>query len=315
MSITVYTEIQDGKFKKNALEAVSYAKALAEKSNDELIAIAFGDADTTELYKYGANKVLVHKNTNAHKISPEVIGKFIAEKADSKIVVFSNSIESSSYAPFIAHNLGASIITNVISVPESISPLKVKRNTFSGKGLMLTEAKQDKVVLTIQANSFGVKENLVEGVTEEISFDNQEEGKITIENIEANSAKLDLKEASIVVSGGRGLKGPENWGMLEELAESLGAAMATTKPVSDMGWRSHSEHVGQTGKAIAPDLYIAVGISGAIQHLAGVNASKNIVVINSDSEAPFFNSANYGIVGDAFEVVPKLTEAIKKMKS
>lgn len=313
MSIFVYTETENGKFKKNAFEAVSYAKAIAEKSGDSVTAVALNPDDASALFQYGANKVLV-AGGNAHKVSPEVLGNFIAEKADGNIVVIAHTNEGATIAPFVAHKLGASLITNALNVPESVAPVKVNRKSFSGKGIMEAESTQDKTVITVAANSFGLKQNAVEGSTESIDF-SADGGKVNVENVETNAGKLDLKEASIVVSAGRGMKGPENWGMIEELADLLGAATACSKPVSDMDWRPHSEHVGQTGKAIAPNLYIAVGISGAIQHLAGVNASKNIVVINSDPEAPFFKSADYGIVGDAFEVVPKLNEAIRKFKS
>lgn len=312
MSILVYTETDNGKFKKNAFEAVSYAKAVAENAGGDVVALAINPADASQLFKYGANKVLVAKG-DAHKISPEVLGKLISDHADS-LVVLAHSAEGASIAPFIAYNLEAGLITNAIDAPASLDPLKVNRKSFSGKGIMLAETTADKKVITVAANSFGVKENAVDGNTEDISFD-ASGGKVTVENVETNSGKLDLKEAEVVVSGGRGLKGPENWGMVEELADLLGAATACSKPVSDMDWRPHSEHVGQTGKAIAPNLYIAIGISGAIQHLAGVNSSKNIVVINNDPEAPFFKSADYGIVGDAFEVVPKLIESIKKYKN
>ena len=313
MSILVYTETENGKFKKNAFEAVSYAKAVASTTGDTVTAVAVNPENANELFAYGANKVLVAKG-DAHKISPEVLGKFLAEKADGNLVVMAHSNEGASIAPFIAHNFGSALITNVLEAPQSTSPLKVNRKSFSGKGIMLAESTQDKNVVTIAANSFGIKENAVDGTTEDVSIA-ADGGQVKVENVEKNSGKLDLKEASIVVSAGRGLKGPENWGMVEELADVLGAATACSKPVSDMDWRPHSEHVGQTGKAIAPNLYIAIGISGAIQHLAGVNASKNIVVINIDPEAPFFKSADYGIVGDAFDVIPKLTEAIKKYKN
>lgn len=313
MSILVYTETQEGKFKKIAYEAVSYAKGIADKNGKTVTAIAINPNDATELYKYGANKVLVLKNTDAHKVSPEKMGEFISSQAGS-LVVFSHSNEGATYAPFVANKLEASIVTNVLAFPESLEPFKVKRRAFSGKGIMLVETKSSKNVITVPVNSYGIKENAVEGTTEEVAFDFSN-GKINVEGVETSSGKIDLKEADIVVSAGRGLKGAENWGMVEELAEVLGAALACSKPVSDIGWRPHSEHVGQTGKAIAPNLYIAIGISGAIQHLAGVNSSKNIVVINTDAEAPFFKSADYGIVGDAFEVVPKLTEAIKKLKA
>ena len=313
MSILVYTETENGKFKKNAFEAVSYAKAVAAQTGDSVTAIAVNADDAAALYQYGADKVL-KAGGNAHKISPEVLGKFIADNADGNIVVLAHTNEGATVAPFVAHNLGAALITNALEAPSAVSPIKVNRKSFSGKGIMEAQSAQDKTVITVAANSFGLKANAVEGSTEDVAFA-ADGGKVNVENVETNAGKLDLKEASIVVSAGRGMKGPENWGMVEELADLLGAATACSKPVSDMDWRPHSEHVGQTGKAIAPNLYIAIGISGAIQHLAGVNASKNIVVINNDPEAPFFKSADYGIVGDAFEVLPKLTEAIKKFKN
>lgn len=307
MSILVYTETHDGIFRKNAFEAVSYAKSLS----DEVVAFAFNPNDASELFKYGASKVMVVKS-DSHP-SPEVVGKYLAEHSD-KMVVLSHSNEGATVAPFVAVNKKGALITNVLEAPSSTSPFTVKRKAFSGKGIMEVSSSDENLVVTVSLNAFGAKENPVEGTVEEVSLD-VADGKVKVESIEANSGKLDLKEADLVVSGGRGLKGPENWGMVEDLANTLGAATACSKPVSDMDWRPHSEHVGQTGKAIAPNLYIAIGISGAIQHLAGVNASKTIVVINTDPEAPFFKSADYGIVGDAFEVVPKLTEAIKKAKA
>ena len=313
MSILVYTETENGKFKKNAFEAVSYAKSIADQAGESVTAFAINPDDATELYKYGAQKVLVAKG-DAHKISPEVLGKLVAEQADGNLVILSHSNAGASISPFLAFHLKDGLITNAFETPQSLSPLKVNRKSFSGKGIMLAETGTDKKVITVAPNSFGLKINAVEGNIEEINVDFSG-GKITVENVETSSGKLDLKEAENVVSAGRGLKGEENWGMVEELAELLGAATACSKPVSDMGWRPHSEHVGQTGKAIAPNLYIAIGISGAIQHLAGVNSSKNIVVINNDPDAPFFKSADYGIVGDAFEVLPKLIESIKKYKN
>jgi electron transfer flavoprotein alpha subunit len=206
-----------------------------------------------------------------------------------------------------------SLVTNAMETPESISPFQVKRKVFSGKGFMLAKADAQGVVVTVAQNSFGVKNSAVSG-SEESATANITGNDTQVISHEEASGKLDLKEAEIVVSAGRGMKGPENWGMIEDLAQVLGAATACSKPVSDIGWRPHTEHVGQTGKAISPNLYIAIGISGAIQHLAGVNSSKTIVVINNDPEAPFFKSADYGIVGDAFQIIPALTEKIKALK-
>jgi electron transfer flavoprotein alpha subunit len=209
--------------------------------------------------------------------------------------------------------LKAGSISNVIALPESTSPLKVKRKAFSSKAIETTIVTTEKAILSIAPNSYGLIET--GGICSIESLDSSEKGTITIEGQETASGKISLSEAEIIVSAGRGLKGPENWGMIEELAELLGAATACSKPVADIGWRPHGEHVGQTGKAVAPDLYIAIGISGAIQHLAGVNSSKVMVAINTDPEAPFFKAADYGIVGDAFEVVPKMIEEIKKLNS
>jgi len=216
-------------------------------------------------------------------------------------------------APMLAVMNDYSLITNVLEAPESISPFQVKRRAFSGKGFMHAKADAQGVIVTVSQNAFGVKENPVAG-TEEVKNLSIANDDTKVISHKQSSGKLDLKEAEIVVSAGRGMKAPENWGMVEDLANVLGAATACSKPVSDIGWRPHSEHVGQTGKAISPNLYIAIGISGAIQHLAGVNSSKTIVVINSDADAPFFKSADYGVVGDAFQVIPELTQKIKALK-
>ncbi len=229
------------------------------------------------------------------------------------IIVFPQSADASAVAPMLSITKNYALITNVLATPESVSPFQVKRRAFSGKGFMHAKSDASGVVVTVSPNAFGVKENLVAG-SEEIKALSVANTDVKVVSHEQSSGKLDLKEAEIVVSAGRGLKGPENWGMIEELANVLGAATACSKPVSDIGWRPHTEHVGQTGKAIAPNLYIAVGISGAIQHLAGVNGSKTIVVVNSDPEAPFFKSADYGVVGDAFQIIPALTEKIKALK-
>ena len=315
MAVFVYAENINGVYKKAAFEAVSYAKAIATKTGDSVTAISINPTDSSDLlYKYGADKVINVKDAGLKNFSAKAYAEAINQIADGNIIVFPHTTDASSIAPMLAIQKNYSLITNVIDVPESISPFQVKRRAFSGKGFMHAKADAAGVIVTVSQNAFGVKENAASGSEEvkELSITNEDTKVI---NHEQSSGKLDLKEAEIVVSAGRGLKGPENWGMIEDLANVLGAATACSKPVSDMGWRPHTEHVGQTGKAISPNLYIAVGISGAIQHLAGVNSSKTIVVINNDPEAPFFKSADYGVVGDAFQIIPALTEKIKALKA
>lgn len=315
MAVFVYAENINGVYKKAAFEAVSYAKAIATKTGDSVTAISINPTDSSDLlYKYGADKVINVKDAGLKNFSAKAYAEAINQIADGNIIVFPHTTDASSIAPMLAIQKNYSLITNVIDVPESISPFQVKRRAFSGKGFMHAKADAAGVIVTVSQNAFGVKENAASGSEEvkELSITNEDTKVI---NHEQSSGKLDLKEAEIVVSAGRGLKGPENWGMIEDLANVLGAATACSKPVSDIGWRPHTEHVGQTGKAISPNLYIAVGISGAIQHLAGVNSSKTIVVINNDPEAPFFKSADYGVVGDAFQIIPALTEKIKALKA
>lgn len=314
MAVFVYAENINGIYKKAAFEAVSYAKAIAAKLGDSVTAISINPTDSSDLlYKYGADKVINVKDAGLKNFSSKAYAEAVSQVFDGKIIVFPHTTDASSIAPMLAIQKNYALITNAVDVPESTSPFQVRRKSFSGKGFMHAKANADGVVVTVSQNAFGVKENPASGSEEvkELSISNDD---TKVLNHEQSSGKLDLKEAEIVVSAGRGLKGPENWGMIEELANVLGAATACSKPVSDIGWRPHTEHVGQTGKAIAPNLYIAVGISGAIQHLAGVNGSKTIVVINNDPEAPFFKAADYGVVGDAFQVVPALTEKIKALK-
>ena len=315
MAIFVYAESHDGKYKKAGLEAVAYGKATADVAGDTVTAIVFGNSAADELYKYGASKVVKVSNDALAKFDANAYAKAIAEVAQGDVVVLPSTNEGGTIAPVLAYKTGASLVTNVEKAPKSVSPFTVERKAFSGKGIE-TVAVSGKVVVTVLQNAFGTKESAVSGSEESASVSvSVADAKVKVISTElASTDKIDLKEAEIVVSAGRGLKGPENWGMIEELANVLGAATASSKPVADIGWRPHSEHVGQTGKAIAPNLYIAVGISGAIQHLAGVNGSKTIVVINNDAEAPFFKAADYGIVGDAFEVVPKFIEELKKYK-
>ncbi|QES92499.1 electron transfer flavoprotein subunit alpha/FixB family protein [Empedobacter brevis] len=315
MAIFVYAESHDGKYKKAGLEAVSYAKATADVAGDTVTAIVFGNAAADELYKYGASKVVKVQTDALAKFDANSYAKALTEVAQGDVVVLPSTNEGATIAPVLAFKTEASLVTNVEKAPTAVSPFTVARKAFSGKGIE-TVAVSGKVVVTVLQNAFGTKENAVAGSEESASVSvSDADAKVKVVSTEmASSDKIDLKEADIVVSAGRGMKGPENWGMIEDLAKVLGAATASSKPVADIGWRPHAEHVGQTGKAIAPNLYIAVGISGAIQHLAGVNGSKTIVVINNDPEAPFFKAADYGIVGDAFEIVPKLTEELKKYK-
>ena len=314
MAVFVYAENINGIYKKAAFEAVSYAKAVAGQLGETVTAISVNPTDSSDLlYKYGADKVINIKDEGLKNFSAKAYAKAVSEVADGNILVFPHTTDASSIAPMLAIMKNYSLITNVLEAPESVTPFQVKRRAFSGKGFMHAKADAAGVIVTVSQNAFGVKENPASG-TEEVKNLTIENEDTKVLSHEQSSGKLDLKEAEIVVSAGRGMKGPENWGMIEDLADTLGAATACSKPVSDIGWRPHSEHVGQTGKAIAPNLYIAVGISGAIQHLAGVNSSKTIVVINSDPEAPFFKSADYGIVGDAFQIIPELTQKIKALK-
>ncbi|MBU8882454.1 electron transfer flavoprotein subunit alpha [Flavobacteriaceae bacterium JJC] len=314
MAVFVYAENINGIYKKAAFEAVSYAKAVAEKMGEKVSAITVNPSDSSDLlYKYGADNVISIKDDGLKNFSAKAYAQAVNEVANGNIIVFPHTTDASSIAPMLAIMNNYSLITNVLEAPESISPFQVKRRAFSGKGFMHAKADAQGVIITVSQNAFGVKENPVAG-TEEVKNLSVANEDTKVISHEQSSGKLDLKEAEIVVSAGRGMKAPENWGMIEDLAGLLGAATACSKPVSDIGWRPHSEHVGQTGKAISPNLYIAVGISGAIQHLAGVNSSKTIVVINSDPEAPFFKSADYGVVGDAFQIIPELTQKIKALK-
>ncbi|KIA83319.1 electron transfer flavoprotein subunit alpha [Kaistella solincola] len=314
MAIFVYAENINGIYKKAAFEAVSYAKSIAEKNGESVTAVSINPTDSSELlYKYGAEKVINIKDEGLKNFSAKAYAQAMNEVADGNIIVFPHTTDASSVAPMLAVMKDFSLITNALETPESLSPFQVKRRAFSGKGVMHAKADASGVIVTVSQNAFGVKENPVAGSEEvkDLAVTNEDTKVLSHEQ---SSGKLDLKEAEVVVSAGRGMKGPENWGMIEDLAATLGAATACSKPVSDIGWRPHSEHVGQTGKAISPNLYIAVGISGAIQHLAGVNSSKTIVVINNDAEAPFFKSADYGVVGDAFQIIPELNAKIKALK-
>lgn len=322
MSVLVYVEQADGKFKKSVFEAVSYAKAIADSQNTNLTAISIGNVANDELKalgKFGPSKIL---NVAADQLKNFVNQAYAAviaaaaEKEQADIIVLSNSFSGKGLAPRIAVKLKAGLVDGAVDVPSFDGSFAVKKTAFSGKAFAVTTLTSANKVIALNPNAFGVKENAVDATIENFSPEIKSTDLTAIvKDIVRATNKISLPDAELVVSAGRGLKGPENWGMIEELADLLGAATACSKPVSDADWRPHSEHVGQTGIAISPNLYIAIGISGAIQHLAGVSSSKVIVVINKDPEAPFFKVADYGIVGDAFEVVPKIIEALKAHKA
>ncbi|WP_295812701.1 electron transfer flavoprotein subunit alpha/FixB family protein [uncultured Apibacter sp.] len=313
--IYVYIENSQGKFKKVSYEVISYAKNLADSLGDSVTAITINAEDSSELlFTYGASKVLNVKDESLKSFNPRTYASVISNLIDGNYILFSHTNESVSIAPYIVKEKSAAYITQTISAPLSTSPFRVKRSVFSGKGIAVVETDQPTIVLTLSVNSVGAKESPVSGIEEKIVLNTPIDSNYIVKNEEVSSDKLDVKEAELVVGAGRGMKGPENWGIIEDLAKVLGAATACSKPVADLGWRPHSEHVGQTGKIISPKLYIAIGISGAIQHLAGVTKSKTIVVINNDPQSPFFKSANYGVVGDLFEIVPELTKKLKDFK-
>ena len=318
MSVLVFADSSEGKFKKSAFEVVSYGKKIAEQTKSKIVVLTINVDNTSELYAYGAEKVINISNDKLHNFNGKAYASAIKQVADtenSEIVIIDSSVNGLYLAPMVAVNLGAGYTSNVVALPSNTSIFTVKRKAFSNKAFSNTIITADKKVVGLAKNSYGIYENPVDGITENFDavISDADFGVKSI-NVEKTSGKVSIADADIVVSAGRGLKDPENWGMVEELAEVLGAAVACSKPVSDLGWRPHSEHVGQTGKPVASNLYIAIGISGAIQHLAGINASKVKVVINTDPEAPFFKAADYGIVGDAFEVVPKLIEKLRAFK-
>jgi electron transfer flavoprotein alpha subunit len=322
--ILVYTEINKGKVKKASLEAVNYASKIAELTNSTVTALAINadSAQLDEIGKAGAKKILSVKNEALVTLDSMLISATVEEAAKSegaKIVIFSFDITGKAVAPRLSARLKAGLVAGAVDYPiVNGESLEVTKNVFSGKATAVYSINSDIKIISLLPNSFPVK--LGENQASIIDFSvnlSTVNSKIVIKEKKSTDVggMMPLPEAELVVSAGRGLKGPENWGMVEELAKELKATTACSRPVADMHWRPHHEHVGQTGVAIRPNLYIAIGISGAIQHLAGVNGSKTIVVINSDKEAPFFKSADYGIVGDAFTIVPKLVEAVKKFKA
>ena len=317
MSVLVYTESDQGKFKKVALEVASYGKAVANLLGTTVTAITINAEDTSVLSNYGVDKVLKVNDSKLDKFNAKTYAEIIkqaAEKEGTKVVIISSSADSKYLAPFLAVGLNAGYASNVVEAPSSTSPFTVKRTAFSNKAFQTVSINTDVKLVGVSKNTLGLVESKSSATTEAFS-PSIPDNDVHVDSVEKITGKVTIADADIVVSGGRGLKGPENWEMIEELASVLGAATACSKPVSDLGWRPHSEHVGQTGKPVAANLYIAIGISGAIQHLAGVNASKVKVVINTDPEAPFFKAADYGVVGDAFQVVPALIEKLKVFKA
>lgn len=319
MSLLIYAESQDGKFKKVAFELASYAKKVAESMGTTVTAVTVNAGNVSDLANYGVNKVLKVTNDKLGNFNAKAyadVVKQAAQKEGAKVIVLSSTTDSLYLAGLVSVGLDAGFASNVVGLPLSTSPFQVKRNAFSNKAFNITEISTDVKVISLAKNSFGLVESSSSLAEEDFAPSlNDADFSVKVESVEKTTGKVTIADADIVVSGGRGLKGPENWGMLEELAATLGAATACSKPVSDLGWRPHSEHVGQTGKPVATNLYIAIGISGAIQHIAGINSSKVKVVINTDAEAPFFKVADYGIVGDAFDIVPRLTQKLKEFKA
>ena len=317
MSILAYIESKNNKPKKSSFEVISYAKQLSKHLSLDLIVMAVNIDDTSTLNKYGPDKVVNINDQSLEKFDAKIYADIISQvcnKFSASHVILSGGVDSKYLAPILSIKLQAGYVSNVVDLPSNFEPFTVKRTSFSNKSFCDTTITSDKKIISVSNNSFSPLEN--PSTPELIDF----KAKILERNIIQDSLDLakgnvSIADADIVVSAGRGLKGPENWGIIEDLANTLGAATACSKPVSDLGWRPHSEHVGQTGKPVSTNLYIAIGISGAIQHLAGVSSSKVKVVINTDPEAPFFKAADYGIVGDAFEVVPKLNEKLKAFKA
>lgn len=322
MSVLVFAENWEGRFKNSTFEAVSYANEIAKKLSTSTVAIVIGNVsedDLKNLGKYGAAKVLSVKNDKLNSLQAQAYCSVIAEaakKEDAGVVVFSYTYSGKAVAGRVAARLKAGLVAGAGAVPSNTSPFTVRKKCFSGKGFTDVVISSDIKVVALTPNAVGILKG--EGAATVEAFNptlKDSDFKTEFKETKKTSGKIALTEAELVVSAGRGMKGPENWGMIEELASELGAATACSKPVADIGWRPHHEHVGQTGITIGPNLYIAIGISGMIQHLAGVSSSKVIVVINSDPEAPFFKAADYGVVGDAFAVVPKLIQAVKTFKA
>lgn len=318
MSILVYTENWDGKFKKLSFELVSYAAAIAKEMGGGVTALSIGNVTEDELKKlgnYGANKILSVNDDRFASLDNKALAKTVANAAEgAKVILFAHTNLGKAIAPRVAVKLDAGLVSGVTALPSSFDPFVVQKKAFTGKAFANVQIEADVKVLTFSQNSYKLVETennaVVEIFNPEVSDD---DFSTTVKETNKITGQVLLTDAEIVVSGGRGMKGGENWGGLEELADLLGAGLACSRPVSDEGWRGHSEHVGQTGKIIAPNLYFAFGISGAIQHLGGVSSSKVIVAVNKDPDAPIFETADYGVVGDVFKVIPQLIEGVKEI--
>jgi electron transfer flavoprotein alpha subunit len=321
MSVLIFADQAQGKIKKAAFEAIQYGAKVAQQFNTTATVLVLGDvpeSELTALGNYGAGKVLHAADARLNETEGTVFTKVIAAAAEQEgadVIVFPHNFDGKAIAPRVAARLKAGFVSGAVTYPDTSNGFVVKKSVFSGKAFANINITAAKKVIAVMPNTFAVeKSSNTATVAAFPTAVNDADFKVKVSKVETVSGEIPLTEAEIVVSGGRGLKGPENWGLVEDLARTLGAGTACSRPVADSGWRPHHEHVGQTGLTVRPNLYIAIGISGAIQHLAGVNGSKVIVVINKDPEAPFFKAADYGIVGDAFEVVPKLTAAVKALK-
>ncbi len=327
MSVLIFIDTTDGHVKKSSLEVLTYGAKVAEQLGTVAEGVVLGSVteDLAALGKYGVKKIHQVADDSLNHLDAQLYAKVIAQVAEStgaKVIIFSNNVDGKAIAPRLSVRLKAGLVSGAVALPDTSNArpddpvgrgFVVKKNVFSGKAFANISVSTDIEIIALSPNAY--KTVAGDGTAEVVAFNaTVDAAKVKVTNTTKASGEVVLTEAEIVVSAGRGLKGPENWGMVEELAKVLHAATACSRPVADAHWRPHNEHVGQTGFAIAPNLYIAIGISGAIQHLAGVNRSKVIVVINKDAEAPFFKAADYGIVGDAFEIIPKMTEAIRKLK-
>lgn len=318
MPVLIFIDTTDGRVKKASLEAMSYGAKIAEQLGTQAEGIVLGKVkeDLAALGKYGVKKIHHISDDSLNHLDTAVYSKVIAQVAGAiaaKVIVFSNNVDGKAIAPCLSAKLKAGLVTGAVALPDTSTGFVVKKNVFSGKAFANVSVNTNIKIIALNPNAYQI--TAAEGTAEVVFFNaTVDVPKVKITSTTKASGEVLLTEAEIVVSAGRGMKGPENWGMVEELAKVLHAATACSRPVADAHWRPHNEHVGQTGIAIAPNLYIAIGISGAIQHLAGVNRSKVIVVINKDPEAPFFKAADYGIIGDAFEVIPQFIAAVKKLK-